>query len=212
MTATAKPNSISCACHSSGDTARGKARADLRNRPPRPEPQGSKQGRAQVEGPETQTQQQVACSGGAYAAPRLQTEGWLASWRGRKPRVLLTCTRTIEHASVMHVTVVSLIKAISPIHLQGPPCALAEYTDYTLRVLMYCAAHPDRLVTIAELAEQHGVEESPDENRQRPRETGRARDDAGRGGGLRLLRAPAGIRVGDVVRSSETDFRLVECF
>ena len=34
---------------------------------------------------------------------------------------------------------------------------LAEYTDYTLRVLMYCAAHPQRLVTISELAEHHGV-------------------------------------------------------
>ena len=34
---------------------------------------------------------------------------------------------------------------------------LAEYTDYTLRVLMYCAAHRDRLVTIAEMAERHGV-------------------------------------------------------
>lgn len=34
---------------------------------------------------------------------------------------------------------------------------LAEYTDYTLRVLMYCAAHPERLITIAELTEKHGV-------------------------------------------------------
>ena len=34
---------------------------------------------------------------------------------------------------------------------------LAEYTDYTLRVLMYCASHPDRLITIAELAERHEV-------------------------------------------------------
>ena len=90
---------------------------------------------------------------------------------------------------------------------------LAEYTDYTLRVLMYCAAHPDRLVTIGELAEQHGVSKNHlmkivnDLARQGVRETTR-----GRGGGLRLLRAPADIRVGDVVRSSETDFRLVECF
>jgi Rrf2 family nitric oxide-sensitive transcriptional repressor len=34
----------------------------------------------------------------------------------------------------------------------------------------------------------------------------------GRGGGLRLLQPPGEIRVGDVVRRSETDFRLVECF
>ncbi|MEO5696748.1 MAG: Rrf2 family transcriptional regulator [Burkholderiaceae bacterium] len=90
---------------------------------------------------------------------------------------------------------------------------LSDYTDYTLRVLMYCAAHPDRLVTIAELADQHQVSKNHlmkivnDLGRQGVLETLR-----GRGGGLRLLKAPATIRVGDVVRSSETDFRLVECF
>ncbi len=90
---------------------------------------------------------------------------------------------------------------------------LAEYTDYTLRVLMYCAAHPDELVTIGELAEQHGLSKNHlmkivnDLARQGLLETTR-----GRGGGLRLLKDPATIRVGDVVRMSETDFRLVECF
>ncbi|OGA98491.1 MAG: Rrf2 family transcriptional regulator [Burkholderiales bacterium RIFCSPHIGHO2_12_FULL_69_20] len=90
---------------------------------------------------------------------------------------------------------------------------LAEYTDYTLRVLMYCAARPQQLVTISELADHHGVSRNhlmkivTDLGRLGMLETTR-----GRGGGLRLLKDPASIRIGDVVRASETDFRLVECF
>ena len=90
---------------------------------------------------------------------------------------------------------------------------LAEYTDYTLRVLMYCAAHPGRLITISELAERHAVSKNHlmkvvnDLARQGMLET-----TCGRGGGLRLSMSPASIRVGDVVRHCETDFRLVECF
>jgi Rrf2 family nitric oxide-sensitive transcriptional repressor len=90
---------------------------------------------------------------------------------------------------------------------------LSEFTDYTLRVLIYCAAHRDRLVTIGELAEQHGLSKNHLMKvvnalaRQGLLETTR-----GRGGGLRLLADPGTIRIGDVVRSTETDFRLVECF
>lgn len=90
---------------------------------------------------------------------------------------------------------------------------LAEYTDYTLRVLMYCASRPQQLVTIGELAERHALSRNhlmkivTDLGRQGVLETTR-----GRGGGLRLLKDPSTIRIGDVVRASETDFRLVECF
>jgi Rrf2 family nitric oxide-sensitive transcriptional repressor len=90
---------------------------------------------------------------------------------------------------------------------------LADYTDYTLRVLMYCATHTDRLVTITELADAHGVSRSHltkivhDLAQQGVLQTTR-----GRGGGLRLQKLPTDIRLGDVVRHSETDFRLVECF
>jgi Rrf2 family nitric oxide-sensitive transcriptional repressor len=90
---------------------------------------------------------------------------------------------------------------------------LAEYTDYTLRVLMYCAANRDRLVTIAEIADSHAVSKNHlmkivnDLARQGVLATTR-----GRGGGLRLVKDPKEIRIGEVVRASETDFRLVECF
>ena len=34
---------------------------------------------------------------------------------------------------------------------------LSEYTDYTLRVLMYCARNPQARVTIGELAAHHAL-------------------------------------------------------
>lgn len=90
---------------------------------------------------------------------------------------------------------------------------LTDYTDYALRVLMFCAAHPERSVTIAELAEHHGISKNHlmkvvnDLARQGFLQTTR-----GRGGGLRLLKPAQEIRIGDVVRASETDFKMVECF
>ena len=90
---------------------------------------------------------------------------------------------------------------------------LTDYTDYTLRVLIYCASNPDRLVTISEVADAYSISRNPltkivhELGKQGVLETVR-----GRGGGLRLLRAPAEITVGEIVRESEPDLTMVECF
>ena len=92
---------------------------------------------------------------------------------------------------------------------------LTHWTDYSLRVLMYCAVHAGRPqpVTITEIAEAHGISRSHLTkivvalSSQGWLETTR-----GRGGGLRLLRPAADVRLGDVVRQTESDFNLVECF
>ena len=92
---------------------------------------------------------------------------------------------------------------------------LTQWTDYTLRVLMYCAAADGRAqpVTITEVAEGFGISRSHlMKIVQELSAGGLLETTRGRGGGMRLMRPASSINVGDVVRSTETDFNLVECF
>jgi Rrf2 family nitric oxide-sensitive transcriptional repressor len=90
---------------------------------------------------------------------------------------------------------------------------LTAYTDYALRTLMYLASHRDRLVTISEIAEVHGI--SKNHLMKVVHQlglSGMVETLRGRNGGLRLNREPADINIGDVVRHTETDFHMAECF
>jgi Rrf2 family transcriptional regulator, nitric oxide-sensitive transcriptional repressor len=92
---------------------------------------------------------------------------------------------------------------------------LTQWTDYTLRVLMYCAACQSRPepVTISEIAEAYDISRSHlMKIVQDLAARGLLDTTRGRGGGMRLLRPAAEINLGDVVRDTETDFTLVECF
>lgn len=90
---------------------------------------------------------------------------------------------------------------------------LTVMTDYALRLLMYVAAHPGRLCTIAEIAQAHAVSEAHlTKVTHRLATHGWIETLRGRGGGMRLA-CPAGeINLGAVVRTIEPDFALVECF
>lgn len=90
---------------------------------------------------------------------------------------------------------------------------LTLMTDYALRVLMYAAQQPDRLCTIAEVAEAHGISEAHlTKVTHRLALGGWLATVRGKGGGLRLAQPPAAINLGAVVRACEPDFALVECY
>jgi len=90
---------------------------------------------------------------------------------------------------------------------------LTHFTDLSLRLLMYLAVKPDGLATIQEVAGRYGVSRNHlMKVAQQLVKTGFVDSVRGHGGGLRLQRAPIQIRVGEVVRATEDDFRMVECF
>ncbi|MBN9038917.1 MAG: Rrf2 family transcriptional regulator [Rhizobiales bacterium] len=90
---------------------------------------------------------------------------------------------------------------------------LTNFTDYALRMLMYAASAGDRLITIEETARAFNVSKTHlNKVASTLTRAGFLRAVRGRTGGLTLGRRPEAIRIGDVVRLTEPDFALVECF
>lgn len=90
---------------------------------------------------------------------------------------------------------------------------LSKYTDYALRVMIYLAGRPTLVSTIDDIAACYGI--SKEHLRKVVHHL--ARDGwidsrRGRGGGLRLRQLPAEICVGAVVRATEENLAIVECF
>ena len=90
--------------------------------------------------------------------------------------------------------------------------AVPETFPVALRALVYLALHPGRLCTVAEIAGGYGISLNHlTKVVQRLAARGYIETVRGKGGGLRLAREPAMIRVGAVVRDMEERFDLVEC-
>ncbi len=90
---------------------------------------------------------------------------------------------------------------------------LTLHADYALRVLLYLAANPDRVVSTGEVSDAYGI--SKHHLVRVVQGLGRhgfVEVRPGRSGGVVLARAPAEISVGEVVRHMEPDFHIVECF
>jgi len=90
---------------------------------------------------------------------------------------------------------------------------LLLYTDYALRILLFSGAHhPGPPVSAAEIAQAYGI--SADHVAKAAKaltRQGWLRATRGAGGGVQLARAPADIRIGDVVRLFESGRGPVAC-
>jgi Rrf2 family nitric oxide-sensitive transcriptional repressor len=89
---------------------------------------------------------------------------------------------------------------------------LTTFTDYSLRVLIFVAAHPQGRATIGEAARAFGISEHHlTKVVQLLGRSGFLTNVRGRGGGFMLAREPARINVGAVVRVTEQSVP-AECF
>ena len=90
---------------------------------------------------------------------------------------------------------------------------LTLYTDYSLRVLIYLGIRPERQATITEIAKSYNISRNHlVKVVHNLGALGYIKTVRGRGGGMLLARNPKDINVGDVVRQTEPNFNLVECF
>lgn len=90
---------------------------------------------------------------------------------------------------------------------------LTKFTDYSLRILIYLAEHPDRLSTIGEVAELHRIPKHHFVKiAHNLAKLGYIKSVQGKGGGICLNRPAEDINVGKLVRDVEPNFYIVECF
>ncbi len=90
---------------------------------------------------------------------------------------------------------------------------LTLYTDYSLRVLLYLANKEGESVTITELADFYKISRNHlVKVVHNLGLNGYILTTRGRNGGLKLAHPAKDIQIGKVVRSTEPDFDLLECF
>ena len=89
---------------------------------------------------------------------------------------------------------------------------LTAFTDYALRILVYAAARPDQRCLTADVASSYGISRHHVVKVVNElQHLGYIETTRGRSGGFTLAQSPQQIRVGDVVRRTESG-TLVECF
>jgi len=90
---------------------------------------------------------------------------------------------------------------------------LTKQTNYAIRMLMYCAANEDSLSRVPDIAKAYSVSQLFLFKILQPLvEAGLVQTVRGRNGGVRLARPANAITVADVVKVTEENFAMAECF
>ena len=90
---------------------------------------------------------------------------------------------------------------------------LTHHSNYAIRLMMYCGLADRPVCRIADIANAYGISENHlTKIAQRLAQIGVIETVRGRNGGVRLARAPQDINVGEILRSTEENLTLVECF
>lgn len=89
---------------------------------------------------------------------------------------------------------------------------LTTFSDYTMRVMMYLGLQRGQLVTISDIAQAYKISENHlMKVVHHLAQRGYIVTVRGKGGGLRLVREPNTVNIGEMIRSSEGDTGLLPC-
>lgn len=90
---------------------------------------------------------------------------------------------------------------------------LTLYTDYSLRVLMYLGARESDKVQIDDIAQFYSISKNHlTKVVNQLSSLGYIKTMRGRGGGIMLNYEPRDLNLGDIVRNTEDNFHMAECF
>ncbi len=90
---------------------------------------------------------------------------------------------------------------------------LTKHTNYAIRIMMYCGANHGQLSQIPEIATAYGLSEMFLFKVLQPlTKNGLIESIRGRNGGIKLAKELDEIRLSEIVRITEDNFEMAECF
>lgn len=90
---------------------------------------------------------------------------------------------------------------------------MTQFSNYAVRTLMYCALKPGQVCRVRDVAAAYAISEHHlMKVVQTLGQLGLIETLRGRGGGIRLARDPHDIVIGEVLRVTEANLNLAECF